>query len=557
MAQNIKELEKLIAESPDEVREYVNELESQIFKMSEIGLALSREKDHNKLLEMILLEAKRITNADGGTLYMMTDDQRLKFEIMMTDSLNFHMGGTSGKEIPFYPVRLFNEDGSPNKTMNVSYVGLTGETVNIDDAYTVKGFDFSGTKMFDKKTGYRSKSFLTVPLKNHQDEIIGVLQLLNAQNEEKTRVISFSNKVQELVEGLASQAAVAITNKNLIADLEKLFESFIKLIASAIDAKSPYTGGHCERVPELTIMLAESVNDARSGPFKDITFTPEQMYELKIAAWLHDCGKVTTPEYVVDKATKLETIYDRIDTVDTRFEVLKRDEEIRMLKKKLKVSGNQTLSSGEKNALSRKLGREYRQRLKQLADDQTFIQEVNIGGEFMGQDKKDRIAGIARYVWKQNGDKKSFLSENEVYNLCIAKGTLTHEERKVINSHITQTIFMLNKLPYPKHLRNVPEYAGGHHEKLDGTGYPAGLTKNEMSVQARIMAIADIFEALTASDRPYKKGKKLSEAMKILGFMVNDAHVDPDLVNIFVKDKIYQKYAEKFLDEKQIDQVSA
>ena len=557
MSSSKLQLEQLIKSSPDTVRQYINELESQITKMSEIGLALSKEKDQNKLLEMILLEAKRITNADGGTLYMMNDEHRLKFEIMMTDSLNFHMGGTSGKEIPFYPVRLYNEDGTPNNTMNVSFVGLTGETVNIEDAYTAKGFDFSGTKMFDQKTGYRSKSFLTVPLKNHQDEIIGVLQLLNAQNEEKSETISFSPKVQELVEGLASQAAVAITNKNLIADLEKLFESFIKLIASAIDAKSPYTGGHCERVPELTLMLAESVHNAKDGPFKDVEFTPEQMYELKIAAWLHDCGKVTTPEYVVDKATKLETIYDRIETVKTRFEVIKRDEEIKMLKKKLKIQSDDSLSQIEKDAAVKELGKVYRKKIKELDEECEFIENTNIGGEFMSYDKQERVRQVAKYSWKLEGEKLPFLSDDEVYNLCIAKGTLTHEERKVINSHITQTIFMLNKLPYPKHLQNVPEYAGGHHEKLDGTGYPAGLTKDEMSVQARIMAIADIFEALTASDRPYKKGKKLSEAMKILGFMVNDAHVDPDLVDIFIKDGIHQKYAEKFLDKNQIDQVSA
>lgn len=550
-----KKIDQLIKESPDSVRAYINELESQISNMSEIGLALSKEKDQNKLLEMILLEAKRITNSDGGTLYMMTDDQRLKFEIMMTDSLNFHMGGTSGKEIPFYPARLYKKDGSPNYNMVVSYVGLTGETVNIEDAYTASGFDLSGTKMFDQKTGYRSKSFLTVPLKNHQDEIIGVLQLLNAQNGEKTETISFSPKVQQLVEGLASQAAVAITNKNLIADLEKLFESFIKLIASAIDAKSPYTGGHCERVPELTLMLAESVNNAKDGPFRDISFTPEQMYELKIAAWLHDCGKVTTPEYVVDKATKLETIYDRIETVKTRFEVIRRDEEIKMLKKKLRVQADDSLSPKKKETAIKELGKSYRKKLKQLGEEEQFIEDTNVGGEFMSNDKKKKVMDIAKYSWKQSGEKLPFLSDNEVYNLCIAKGTLTHEERKVINSHITQTIFMLNKLPYPKHLLNVPEYAGGHHEKLDGTGYPAGLTRDEMSVQARIMAIADIFEALTASDRPYKKGKTLSEAMRILGFMVNDAHVDPDLVEIFVKDGIYMKYADKFLDPNQIDSV--
>ena len=509
----------------------------------------------DKLLEMILLEAKRIANSDGGTLYMMTDDQRLKFEIIMTDSLNFHMGGTSGEDIPFYPVKLYTDEGEENKSMIAAYVALTGETVNLPDAYKAKGFDFSGTKMFDEKTGYRSKSFLTVPLKNHEDEIIGVLQLLNAQTEKAKKIISFGADVQQMVEALASQAAVAITNKNLIRDLEALFESFIKLIASAIDAKSPYTGGHCARVPEITIMLAEAVAATKDGPFSDIGFSDKEMYELKIAAWLHDCGKVATPEFVVDKSTKLETIYDRVNEVETRFAVMKRDEEIKRLKKELKIEKDQSLTSIEKDKKIDHLKKDYRKKLRILKKDLDFIKESNIGGEFMSGDKKERVHEIANYKWKPNGKIENFLSENEVYNLTIPRGTLTPEERKVINDHIVVTIKMLEELPYPKHLQNVPEFAGGHHETLDGTGYPKGLTKDEMSVQARIMAIADIFEALTARDRPYKKGKTLSQAMRILGFMKNDAHIDADLFEIFVKEKIYMKYAEGFLDPEQIDEV--
>ncbi|NOZ03024.1 MAG: GAF domain-containing protein [FCB group bacterium] len=550
-----EEIKKLLKSTPEGIKAYIRELRAQIEKLSEIGLALSREKDMDKLLEMILLEAKRIANADGGTLYMMTDDKRLRFAIMMTDSLNFHMGGTSGKEIPFYPVRLYQEDGSPNKSMIAAYVGLTGKTVNIEDAYTAEGFDFSGTKMFDKKTGYRSKSFLTVPLKDHQDEIIGVLQLLNAKDPKTGETISFSKEVQQLVEGLASQAAVAITNKNLMRELQVLFESFIKLIASAIDAKSPYTGGHCERVPIITLMLAEAVNRVDEGPLADVHFTEEEMYELKIAAWLHDCGKVTTPEYVVDKATKLETIYDRIHTVTTRFEVLKRDEEIKYLKRKLKLLSDTTLNDADRQVALKQLKRKYRAKIAQLDNDMAFLEETNIGGEFMSEDKKRRVEKIAKYRWKENGEWKPFLTDNEVYNLNINRGTLTHEERKIINNHIVETIHMLTKLPYPKNLQNVPEFAGGHHERLDGTGYPKGLTRNEMSIQARIMAIADIFEALTARDRPYKKGKTLSQAMRILGFMKNDAHIDPDLFEVFVKEKIYLKYAQENLDPKQIDEV--
>ena len=549
------QLAKYIADAPGVVKNYIQALEKQVGNLANIGLALSKEKNMSKLLEMILIEAKRIANSDGGTLYMMTDDNRLRFEIMMTDSLDFHMGGTSGKDIPFYPVKLYDEEGNPNKSMIAAYVGLTGETVNIPDAYKAKGFDFSGTKMFDEKTGYHSQSFLTVPLKNHEDEIIGVLQLLNAQNNNTKKIIPFGSDIQEMVEALASQAAVAITNKNLIKDLEALFESFIKLIASAIDAKSPYTGGHCARVPEITMLLAKAVQETIDGPFADISFTDKEMYELKIAAWLHDCGKVATPEFVVDKSTKLETIYDRVNEVETRFAALKRDEQIKSLKNELKVERDDSLSKEEKLIKIKTLKSKYSKKLRELKSDLEFIKESNIGGEFMSGDKKDRVHNISNYRWKPNGKMENFLSEDEVYNLTIPRGTLTAEERKVINDHIVVTINMLEELPYPKHLKNVPEFAGGHHEKLDGTGYPKGLTKDEMSVQARIMAIADIFEALTAKDRPYKKGKTLSQAMRILGFMKNDAHIDVDLFDIFVKDKIYLKYAEEHLDPDQIDEV--
>ena len=546
---------KYLSEAPAAVKTYIKGLEQQILNLANIGLALSKEKDMNRLLEMILLEAKRIANSDGGTLYMMTDDGRLRFEIMMTDSLDFHMGGTSGKDIPFYPVKLYTDEGEPNKSMIAAYVGLTGETVNITDAYKAKGFDFSGTKMFDEKTNYRSKSFLTVPLKNHEDEIIGVLQLLNAQHHKSKNIISFTSEIQKMVEALASQAAVAITNKNLIKDLENLFESFIKLIASAIDAKSPYTGGHCARVPEITMMLAEAVQQTKDGPFADVAFSEKEMYELKIAAWLHDCGKVATPEFVVDKSTKLETIYDRVHELEARFGILRRDEEIKRLKKELKFERDDSLPLEEKAERVKDLQRGYRKTLRHLKSDLEFVKESNVGGEFMSGDKKDRVHQIANYRWKPNGKVENFLSENEVYNLTIPRGTLTPEERKVINDHIVVTINMLEELPYPKHLQNVPEFAGGHHEKLDGTGYPMGLMKDEMTVQARIMAIADIFEALTAKDRPYKKGKTLSQAMRILGFMKNDAHIDVDLFDIFVKEKIYLQYAEGFLDPEQIDEV--
>jgi len=260
-------------------------------------------------------------------------------------------------------------------------------------------------------------------------------------------------------------------------------------------------------------------------------------YELKIAGLLHDCGKVTTPVHVVDKATKLETIFDRIHLIDTRFEILKRDAELAWLKKQLD-------------------DKQYRDRLRQLDEDRRFLHMCNVGGERMSDDNVEQVKRIARYRWRDlSGHEADFLTEEEVRNLTIRAGTLTEDERKVINHHIVATIKMLEALPWPKHLTNVPEYAGGHHERMDGKGYPRGLTREQMSVQARCMGIADIFEALTAKDRPYKKGKTLSESLEILGRMKLNDHVDPDLFDIFVRRKVYRRYAEMFLDPEQIDTV--
>jgi HD-GYP domain-containing protein (c-di-GMP phosphodiesterase class II) len=524
----------------------------RLSELNQIGIALSREKDITRLLEAILVAAKKITNADGGTLYQMHKDSELRFEIMLTDSLGIAMGGTTGKPIPHLPVKLYEEDGSPNNSMVVAYSVLHDQTVNIADAYTEQGFDFSGTKSFDGKTGYRSKSFLTVPLKNHEDEIIGVLQLINAKDRETGEIVPFSEADKNLAESLGSQAAVALTNRLLINQLERLFEAFINLINAAIDDKSPYTGGHCQRVPMLTMMLAEAANGAASGPLAGFEMTEKDRYELKIAGMLHDCGKVTTPVHVVDKATKLQTIYDRIGLIDTRFEVLKRDAEIRVLKTKLESLERNDRSSWVE--LEAKLSAE----IMQLDADREFLRFCNIGSERMAPDDQQRVTGIGwGYKWRDiEGNRDApFLTDDEIKNLTIRAGTLTEQERKIINHHIEVTIMMLESLPWPRHLKNVPEYAGGHHERMDGKGYPRGLIRDQMSVQARVMGIADIFEALTAKDRPYKKGKTLTEALTILGRFKLNGHIDPDLFDIFIRDKVYLRYAEQFLDPEQIDEV--
>ena len=526
-----------------------SDLLKRLDQLNQIGIALSLERDITKLLEAILVAAKDITNADGGTLYRMTEEKSLKFEIIRNDTLGIAMGGTTGAAIPFYPIFLYDKNGKPVHTMVAAYSVHYGKSVNIADAYTEEGFDFTGTKNFDKKTGYRSRSFLTVPMKNHEGEIIGVLQLINAKSAATGKVVAFTDTDQHLAESLASQAAIALTNRLLINHLENLFESFISLINAAIDDKSPYTGGHCQRVPVLTMMLAEAVNACKVGPLKNFTMTDHDRYELKIAGLLHDCGKVTTPVHVVDKATKMQTIFDRIALIDTRFEVVKRDAEIALLRARLQAREQ----AGPDGSLDAGLG----PRLKRIEDDREFLRRSNFGGETMKDEDVARVHAIAKeYRWRDTSGKSAeFLSEEEIRNLTIRYGTLTPEERQIINHHIEVTIEMLESLPWPKHLRNVPEYAGGHHERMDGKGYPRGLRREQMSIQARCMGIADIFEALTAKDRPYKKGKTLTESLTILGKFKLNGHIDPDLFDIFMWEGIYEKYARQFLDPDQIDNV--
>ena len=575
--------------------------QAQFKRLIEIGIALSAEKDTNKLMERILLEAKDLGNADGGTLYIRTEEDTLRFEIIRNDSLGLAQGGTTGEEINIPPQLMYNEDGSPNEKQIVSHAALSGNTLNIADAYESAEFDFSGTKKFDQGTGYRTTSVLTVPLNNSQDDVIGVLQLLNAQDRETGEVVAFSGDIQPLIEALASQAAVALDNALLIKAQENLLASFIVLMARAVDAKSPYTGGHCERVPELTEMLTIAACETNLGPFADFDLTEEERYELHIGAWLHDCGKVTTPEYVVDKATKLETITDRIHEIRMRFEVAKREAIIACQEKIIAGSGD---VAGLRDELDRTL--------EQLDEDYYFIAECNLGGEFMAEELFDQVKQIAGQTWTQTLDDRVGIAHEEslrkereaartlpsvqplladridhiiehdavvhsadpsnpygfrievpehkynlgeIYNLCISRGTLTEEERFKINDHIVQTIVMLESLPFPKHLERVPEIAGGHHEKMDGTGYPKKLRGEDMSIPARIMAIADVFEALTAVDRPYKPPKKLSESIKIMSFMVNDQHLDPDLFRLFLQSGVYKDYADKYLLPSQVDEV--
>ena len=504
-----------------------------------VGLSLSAERNHDRLIERILVEAKELCSADGGTIYLVNEKSDcLEFAIMLNDTMRTALGGTTGRRIEMPPIAIHLADGQPNYHNVATYVATTKRTVNIEDAYTAENFDFSGTKAFDARNKYRSRSFLTIPMLNNADQVIGVLQLINARERESDVVTTFGALEQDIVEALASQAAIALDNQQLIQQQRRLMEAFIKMIAAAIDAKSPYTGGHCERVPIITEMLTKAACEAREGPFEDFDLTEEEWYELRTAAWLHDCGKVTTPVHVMDKATKLETICDRIEVVRARFEVAKRDVIIRHLQDGGQISDPVLIDN-----------------LRGLEAEIEFLVDANIGGEFIAPEAAARIREIAKRMVFFEGKERPLLTEDEVENLCITRGTLTEGERLVINGHMVQTIRMLEALPFPRDLRRVPEYAGGHHETMDGKGYPKGLYAGDMSIPARIMAIADVFEALTAQDRPYKRGKRLSETMAIMASMKRQNHFDPDLLDLFVTSGVYRAYAERYLPPDLIDEV--
>lgn len=522
---------------------------SLVNRLTGIGLALSGETRLERLLEMIVDEARVLTKADAGTLYIVDKEGRkLDFSILQNDTMKVRMGGTSGNEITLPPVPLYSAGKKPNKSNVSSYCALTGETVNIADVYEAEGFDFTGPRKYDAATGYRSKSMLVLALKNHEQDIIGVLQLLNALDDEG-KVIEFSANVVDIVGSLASQAAIALTNTQLIQGLKDLLYSVIQSIAAAIDAKSPYTNGHIERVVTITMMIAEKINSLNEGKYADVHLTNDELEELKLAAWMHDVGKISIPEHVVDKSTKLETIFDRSELVDARFRLIAETIKTRQLQDTIEA-----MSNGAGEAEISEIEMRYAVVMENAEEDRQFIFSCNIPKEFMSDDRISRVEDIAARTYESNGETFNWLTEDEVKNLCIRKGTLTDKERKVIENHAAITHEMLSRLPFPKRLSRVPEYAAGHHEKLDGSGYPNGLTGDKLPLQARIMAVADIFEALTAKDRPYKKPMKLAQAIKILGFMVKDKHIDANVCDVFIQSGLHMEYAKTELDPSQLDE---
>ena len=515
-------------------------------RLNEIGIALSQEHRRPILLEMILKHAKELTLADGGTIYMVTPQNTLHFEILLSTSLDLHLGGTSFIPVPFADPSLLLEDGSLNDHLIVAYAVNHKKTVNIKDAYDEQGFDFSGTRVFDEMTGYRTRAVLTVPIQNHEDDVIGVLQLINPPSAE-----GFTEADVQLAQSLASQAGVALTNQFLIHNLRTLFESLIRVLAEAVDEKSPSTGNHSKRVPVLALLLAEAVDASSEGPFRDVHFSREEMYELKIASFLHDCGKITTPIHIIEKQNKLQTITDRIDLVHMRYKALIQKMGKEMNARKLEwFELHYPREFAEAQQAFAPLEAEYYNHVKRLEEEQLWLEKVNINAEKMTETTLQRLQNIARIT---GADQQTLLTADELENLSVLHGNLTHAERQVIRHHVVMSYRMLSQLHFPKELRRVPEIAASHHERADGKGYPRGLKNEEMLLQARILIIADIFEALSAPDRPYKPVLALSEVFKIMQGMATSGHLDPDLYEVFVKTKAYLPYAHQFLSPEQVD----
>ena len=570
----------------DQLAVAMGKMKDTLSSFLDITASLSAETRFDALLRRVLRETVDLSEASCGLLYLRDSDTgRLEpHGLFINDqqhSLEEHRIPTyePGGDIPQW-IRQPAEGGA--------------------SMVTALGFDQAdGLQSLLHTLDSPRVYVLSTGLHNRQGDTQGVLVLLHADSGDPADLAMLGPQRIAYVEAVSGVAALCIESQRLLEQQKKLLDAFIQLIAGAIDAKSPYTGGHCQRVPELTQMLARAAADSDEAPFRDYRPSDEDWETLHIAAWLHDCGKVTTPEYVVDKATKLETLYDRIHEVRMRFEVLKRDAWIGYW---------QGVATGGSAAVLAALRDET---LAALDDEFAFVARCNLGSEAMADADQERLKAIAARTWTRTlddrlgvsweenqrqsrspnpelpvqepllADKPEHLFERpageviaadnpwgfklevpvykhnrgELYNLGIARGTLTAEERYIINNHIVQTILMLDHLPFPRHLSKVAEIAGGHHEKMDGSGYPKRLRREEMSLPARMMAIADIFEALTAVDRPYKKGKTLTESLNIMAGMCRGAHVDPDLFGLFVRSGIPQLYAERYLRPDQCDTV--
>ena len=506
--------------------------EHKFEEIMKINLAFSSQHDKNILLEDILTLTRNLTNADAGTLYIKSKDEKyLSFKVVHNNTLNIKMGGTKNN-LNWPDLPIFEENGKTNNEMVAVVCANEKRIINIPDVYKTTKYQFDGTKDFDKSTSYHSKSMLVIPLINHDNEVIGVLQLINKiKNGE---IINFNKLDEKVIISLASQAAMALTNMQLITSLEDFIDAFVTTIAKAIDTKSPYTSDHIGKVEEIALLVAKAISDDNTI-YKKIKYSENDYKQLSLAAWMHDIGKISMPEHIIDKATKLEKIFDRIHLIEQRFEVIKLNKEIEYLK-------NQTPRT------------EYENFTNEINNDIEFIKRINFGGEFMSDEDIQKLENISRKVYiKNDGEIISFISEDEFYNLSIKKGTLTKEEIEIIRNHAQLSLDMISGLPFPKKYKDVLNIACNHHEKLNGLGYPRGLKAEEISLEDRIMILADIFEALTASARPYKDAMKLSKVKDILSSMANKGELDKELIDFFFNHKILHEYSKNELKSYQLD----
>ncbi|MBL7250441.1 GAF and HD-GYP domain-containing protein [Alloalcanivorax marinus] len=504
---------------------------TQLPPLLRVARQINVQSDLAPLARTVLKEALGLARAEAGVLWLRREEQHGEWLECAGQALDGEDPGADPG--PDQPRLSLDEAGAGHPAARTVHRGgvlhLTGAALDeADHTRLVPGLVT------------RVVSLLLVPLTNHEGRVVGVLQLVNARGEAGAG--PFPVRTRALLEALGGYAGIALNNLMLVQELKDLLDAFVKVFARAIDAKSSHTSAHCERVPLLTELLARAACDDATA-FADFQLDEDEWYELRVAAWLHDCGKLAIPDSVLDKATKLHGLHDRIELVAARFSAVRSEVERHYLR--------DCLESPDREAEHR---RRRQEDIDALEADLAFLERINIGGETMAAEDVARVRRIAERPWVDaRGETRPLLSDDEVANLCITRGTLTEEERRIINSHMDVTLDMLESLPFPRKLRRVPEYAGGHHERMDGTGFPRGLTREQMSIPARIMAIADVFEALTARERPYKTPLKISEALGIMQRMRDNRHLDPDLYRLFLDAGVWRDYARAALDPEQLD----
>lgn len=505
--------------------------EHKFEEIMKINLAFTSQHDKKKLLEEILTLTRKLTNADAGTLYIKSKDEKnLDFKVVQNSTLKIKLNDIQNSDNwPSLPIYL--DDGTENNKMVAVVCANEKRIINILDVYKTRKYKFDGTKKFDNTTKYRSKSMLVIPLINHENDVIGVLQLINKMK--NNEIITFDKFDEKVISSLSSQAAMALTNMQLLDSLEEFLNAFVSTIAKAIDAKSSYTKDHILKVEKIALLIANAINSDKTI-YKDIKYSDNDYKQIALAAWMHDIGKISMPDYVLDKATKLEKIYDRIDLIEQRFELIKKDKEIEYLKKQISQE-------------------EFDKSIEELTNYTTFIKRINLGGEFMDDKDLLKLEKISKLTYKKDNIKTPLISSDEYYNLSIRKGTLTKEEIDIIKNHAQLSLDMISGLPFPKKYKDVLNIACNHHEKLNGTGHPRGLSKENITLEDRIMILSDIFEALTSSSRPYKKAMKLSTVKNILQNMYEKDELDKDLTEFFFNHDIFKQYSNEALNPEQLD----